>query len=147
MFLLQSFMEEQKYLDKLDFRGIHPTAMRLLVLRTMMDAGTALSLTDLEDKLDTADKSTLFRTVTLFHEHHLVHCIDDGTGAVKYAVCADECDCSVEDQHAHFYCIKCHKTFCFKGLPVPIVNLPTGFELQDVNYVIKGLCPNCSGKK
>ncbi len=141
---------EHIYLDKLAVREIKPTAMRILVLKTLMESGQALSLGDLENLLDRADKSTLFRTVTLFLSHHLVHSIDDGSGSLKYAVCSNECSCDVDDLHTHFYCEKCHKTFCLKGLPVPVVQLPQGFSLDSINYVMKGLCADCSrlsGKK
>ena len=41
-------MEEKKYLDLLAKRDIQPTAIRILVLRTMMQAGRSVSLLDLE---------------------------------------------------------------------------------------------------
>ena len=71
---------EEIYLHKLSLRDIKPTAMRLLILRTMMEMKRAVSVTDLEDKLDTVDKSTIFRTLTL-HMHfyceqcHKTYCI------------------------------------------------------------------------
>ena len=52
-------MEENIYLDKLGQRDIKPTAMRLLILRAMMQFNRAFSLLDLETYLDTVDKSTL----------------------------------------------------------------------------------------
>ena len=76
-------MEEKKYLDLLAKRDIQPTAIRILVLRTMMQAGRSVSLLDLETMLDTVDKSTIFRTLTLFLSHHLIHSIDDGTGSLQ----------------------------------------------------------------
>ena len=86
-------MEEDVYLHKLHLRGIKPTAMRLLILRAMLDTNRAVSQHDLEETLQTVDKSTIFRTVMLFMEHHLVHAVDDGSGALKYAVCSDDCTC------------------------------------------------------
>ena len=80
---------EEMYLHKLSLRDIKPTAMRLLILRTMMEMKRAVSVTDLEDKLDTVDKSTIFRTLTLFLSHHLIHGVDDGNMRfAKIAVCA-----------------------------------------------------------
>ena len=123
---------EDKCIEKLNRRGIKPTAMRVLILRTMMSIPSAVSLADLEEELDTVDKSTIFRAITLFHAHHLIHCIDDGSGALKYAVCSDDCDCSVSDLHSHFYCERCHRTFCFENIHVPVVNLPDGFTVSSV---------------
>ena len=97
-------MEEDIYLHKLNLRNVKPTAIRLLILRTMMEMNRAVSQPDLEEKLQTVDKSTIFRTISLFLDRHLIHAIDDGSGALKYAVCSDDCTCSVSDQHVHFYC-------------------------------------------
>ena len=138
---------EDKCIEKLNRRGIKPTAMRVLILRTMMSIPSAVSLADLEEELDTVDKSTIFRVITLFHAHHLIHCIDDGSGALKYAVCSDDCDCSVSDLHSHFYCERCHRTFCFENIHVPVVNLPDGFTVSSVNYVLKGVCPACAARR
>ena len=97
-------MEEKVYLDKLAKRDIKPTAIRLLILKSMMEAGRAVSQLDLETLLDTVDKSTISRTITLFLSHHLIHSIDDGSGSWKYAVCDDSCNCVLKDLHSHFYC-------------------------------------------
>ena len=56
-------MEEDIYLDKLVRRDIKPTAIRLLVIKEMMQAERAVSLLDLETLLDTVDKSTISRTI------------------------------------------------------------------------------------
>lgn len=136
--------DEQFYLDKLKYRGIRPTATRLLILRNMMRGDEAVSLPDMERYLPTVDKSTISRTLSLFLLNRLVHVIDDGSGSLKYAVCSDDCDCSVEDEHTHFYCTSCHRTFCLKHIAVPVVDLPPGFTLSSINYVLKGLCPECA---
>lgn len=136
--------DEQFYLDKLKHRGIRPTATRLLILRNMMRGDEAVSLPDMERYLPTVDKSTISRTLSLFLLNRLVHVIDDGSGSLKYAVRSDDCDCSVEDEHAHFYCTSCHRTFCLKHIAVPVVDLPPGFTLSSINYVLKGLCPECA---
>ena len=60
-------MEEDIYLDKLVRRDIKPTAIRLLVIKEMMQAERAVSLLDLETLLDTVDKSTISRTLSLIH--------------------------------------------------------------------------------
>lgn len=139
-------MEEKKCLDLLAQREIQPTAIRILVLQAMMKAERSVSLLDLENILDTVDKSSIFRTITLFLSHHLVHSIDDGTGSFKYAVCSSSCSCEVNDLHTHFHCERCNKTFCFTNIPTPVVNLPEGFTLNSINYVLKGVCPECAAK-
>ena len=82
--------------------------------------------------------------LTLFLSHHLIHGVDDGSGSLKYAVCEDCCMCTVEDQHMHFYCEQCHKTYCIRSVHAPTVNLPEGFMQTGINYVIKGICADCA---
>jgi Fur family ferric uptake transcriptional regulator len=31
-----------------------------------------------------------------------------------------------------------------EGTPIPLVPLPEGYEMTSVNYMIKGLCPDCA---
>lgn len=136
----------------LEHRGIKPTAIRILVLREMMECHEAFSLQSLEERLDTVDKSTIYRCITLFLTHHLIHAIDDGSGSFKYAVCRHDCHCGEEgehldDLHAHFYCERCHRTTCLSSIHVPVVALPGHFEIHDINYVLKGICPSCSSQQ
>lgn len=145
-------MEDVRLVNTLEQRGIKPTALRLLILRTMERMGCAVSINDLEAKLETVDKSTIFRTLTLFLAHHLVHAVNDGSGFSKYALCAPGCHCGDEeddgftDHHTHFFCERCHRTFCLKQLPVPEVEVPVGFLVHTANYLLKGLCPECAAK-
>lgn len=138
--------DEATCLQSLEARDIRHTALRLLILRTMHDFERAFSLADLEDALPTLDRSTLFRTLTLFLGRHLIHGIDDGSGSLKYALCASGCDCGIDDLHTHFYCTACRRTFCFRNTHVPKVPLPGGFTAESVNYVIKGRCADCAKK-
>ncbi|EJW91080.1 ferric uptake regulation protein [gut metagenome] len=134
-------------------KDIKPTAIRLLVVRAMQEADCALSLTNLETRLATVDKSTIFRTLTLFLEHHIIHAVSDGSGQTKYALCPSDCHCDNKDGHnlnglhIHFSCENCHRTFCLRGLSIPEVELPEGFVLNNANYVLMGLCPECAAKQ
>lgn len=130
--------------SRLQERDIRPTAIRLLVLKEMLSTDRAYSLLDLETRLDTVDKSTIFRTITHFHEQQLIHSIDDGSGSIKYSVCKRGCDCSLRASHVHFSCEKCNKVVCFEDLAIPKVELPDGFTYTNATFVFKGVCDECS---
>ena len=130
--------------NKLNKNKIKPTTMRLLVLHKLVESRIALSLSDLENKFEKADKATLYRTLKTFEDKKLIHSIDDGSGSVKYALCEVGCECDPKDQHIHFHCIKCDETFCFTQTKVPVSNIPSGFKASDVSMVYKGICANCS---
>ncbi len=137
---------EKEIEERLSERNIRPTAIRILVLRKMleMNQDEAFSLLDLENRLDTVDKSTLFRTLTLFHDNLLVHSIDDGSGSIKYSLCKRGCECFGEASHVHFSCTLCHRTFCFEKIAIPRIDLPVGFSYESANFVFKGVCSVCS---
>ncbi len=135
---------DQEIDKKLKSRKIKPTAMRQLVLGILTEQTTAISLPELERKFEKADKTTLYRTLKTFEENKLVHSIDDGSGSVKYALCMDKCDCQPDDLHVHFTCSVCKHTYCINDLFIPSLDLPYNFQMDSVNLVIKGTCPNCS---
>lgn len=132
--------------EKLEHRGVKLTAMRLLVYQELERAHRPLSLRELEDRMPTAERSTIFRTLTLLLQHHLIHAIEDGSGALRYEACHGHDECTIDDQHIHFYCEQCHRTFCFHDTKIPQVSLPEGFQVSSINYMVKGLCPDCSTK-
>ncbi len=130
--------------SKLQERQIRPTAMRLLVFKELVECDSSMSLSDLENKFEKADRVTLYRTLKTFEEKKLIHSIDDGSGTMKYAVCEEGCECDPKDQHVHFHCTKCGETYCLTNTAIPKTKIPTGFHAKSVNMVYKGICANCS---
>lgn len=130
--------------NKLVKKGIKPTTMRLLVLEVLANQVAAVSLSELEHSFTKADRITLYRTLKTFEGHKVIHSIDDGTGAVKYALCVEGCECKPEDLHLHFHCTNCKKTFCLTNNTIPPIQLPKNFSLQEVKLIVKGLCEKCS---
>ena len=86
----------------------------------------------------------IFRTLSLFKQQHLVHQLEDGNDVVRYELCLSDDYEEDEDMHVHFYCERCHQTYCFNDIPVPQVELPGGYEQFSINYMIKGICPKCA---
>lgn len=137
-------MENMDFEEKLKNAGIRATSVRLLVYKTIYtQMHDAFSLLDVMEKLPYADNSSVFRALTLFAEHHLLHMIDDGSGMQKYCVC--HCG-KFMCQHAHFTCTICHETTCLKDIPLPKVNIPEGYVVDEAEYVLKGICPKCRRK-
>lgn len=128
---------------KLKQRNIKPTAMRELVYEVLDKNKKALSLYEIEQQFDNVERSTIFRTLKTFQDNFLIHSIDDGTGAVKYALCDEGCTCDPDDLHVHFLCNKCGQTHCLRDMPVPKMELPQDFSFESANFVVKGICSNC----
>ncbi|MBQ2172550.1 MAG: transcriptional repressor [Bacteroidales bacterium] len=128
----------------LEEHGVKATPNRLLVARALASAGRPLSLMELEAQLETIDKSAIFRTLGAFKDAHLVHVLEDSGEGVRYELCHSHHHDHDDDIHVHFYCTKCHRTFCLEDTPVPPVQVPEGYEVESVSYLLKGVCPECA---
>ena len=140
-------MEENHLLELMQGHGVKPTANRIVIARALAAAGRPMSMTELETELETIDKSNIFRTLQAFREAHLVHVLDDSGDGVRYELCHSHHDGEDDDLHVHFYCEKCHRTFCLEDIPVPPVAVPAGYDAHSTNYLIKGICPICSSRR
>jgi Fur family ferric uptake transcriptional regulator len=139
-------MGKTDVIDLMQHHGVKPTANRILVAAALCDALRPLSMAEVGDILDTVDKSVISRTLMLFRDNHLVHVIEDGSDSVRYEICHSHDDGEDDDVHVHFYCEKCRRTFCLHDIQIPSVNLPEGYSMESVNYMVKGICPECSAK-
>lgn len=139
-------MDETTCVKLLQQHGIKPTSNRILVVKALATEEHPSSLTELEEKLVSVDKSGVFRALAIFREQHLVHSIEDGEGGIKYELCLSHSGNEDDDMHVHFYCEKCHQVFCLYDTPIPHVPLPRGFSSDSANYVIKGICADCNKK-
>lgn len=133
---------------KLAAHDIRPTAVRTLVLEALGTDDRAYSLNELEAKLGTVDKSTIFRTLTLLWEHNMVHRVEDSHGQTRYAPCIEGCHChdhheGIHDLHPHFECEHCGRVWCLRSENIPSVKLPEGFYLHTAALVLRGICSQC----
>lgn len=138
-------METTEIEKVLQEHGVHPTAVRILVYRHIERQRHTFSLADMEQELESVDKSTLFRTLQLFAANHLIHAVEDGSGSKKYCVCRHQHPCAMSDMHCHFRCERCNTTYCLPQTTIPRPELPQGFVARRTEMLFTGLCPNCSG--
>ena len=139
-------MNSQDIISRLESKGIRPTANRILVMKTLMGEQNPQSLSKLERKMVSMDKSSIFRTLTLFLEHDVVHAFEDGRGVLCYELCEEKGACDHHDGHIHFYCESCQRSFCMEDIHIPSFELPEGFYPHSISFVIKGECPDCRKK-
>ena len=139
-------MNSQDIISRLESKGIRPTANRILVMKTLMGEQNPQSLSNLERKMVSMDKSSIFRTLTLFLEHDVVHAFEDGRGVLCYELCEEKGACDHHDGHIHFYFESCQRSFCMEDIHIPSFELPEGFYPHSISFVIKGECPDCRKK-
>ena len=140
-------MQKNNFIKIIEDSGIRATATRIFILREISKIKDTFSLGDLEESLPTIDKSTIYRTLTTLLDHNLIQKIDDGSGAMKYCICRNLGECEEEEEyHCHFYCEKCNKTYCLDQSAITNINLPKGYTMNQINYIITGKCNKCNNQ-
>ena len=80
----------------LESKDIRITAMRLLIYKFLAEKEIAVTLSDIENAFEKADRTTLYRTIKTLDEKAIGHQIDDGKGITKDAMCENEGNCEIE---------------------------------------------------
>lgn len=117
-------------------------------MKALLGADGPLSLIELEDVLETLDRSSISRVLSLLNSNGIVHEMEDGRGVAKYELCrsgshSHDKESTESDIHPHFFCEKCQRVYCFDNIPLPLVTIPEGFKIRTLNYMLKGICPSC----
>ncbi|MEK6479494.1 transcriptional repressor [Catalinimonas sp. 4WD22] len=139
------------------------TRCRTDIITFFMNASFALSAKDLEVKLPQYDRVTIYRTLNSFIEKNILHPIPSDGGAALYGLSDNirktleqseqqhniqqtikESPGAAHEEHIHFSCHACGKTLCLPEQTIPKVNLPKGYQVQEVEMVVKGYCISCS---
>ena len=139
-------MSSEEIIGRLADKGVRATANRVLVYEVVSGLDAPASLSALETLLPTMDRSSIYRVLTLFLQHDVLHAVDDGTRQAKYEACPSPHLCHAEQGHVHFHCERCGRTFCLSHVQVPAVALPKGYSQHAISYIVKGACPACQRK-
>lgn len=127
--------------------NLRHTEAREDVLDLFYNRDFALSHGDLENQLDARfDRVTIYRTLKTFLDKGILHKVLDDEGTVKYAMCKEVCqaeDHTHHHDHVHFKCLVCGHTTCLDDVRIPALALPEGYQRQEINLLVQGVCPTC----
>ena len=126
--------------------GLSFTAGRKSILDLFIGAGNALAHQDIESSCEVQhDRVTIYRTLQTFLERGIIHSIPTTDNITRYALCSDTCTTAGHhhDNHIHFKCEKCSKTLCLDEVTIPVVKLPEGYMMHEINMVVTGVCKTC----
>lgn len=124
--------------------GIKPTSQRVLILdylrNNLIHPSSEQIYQSLHKEVSALSRATVYNTVNIFKEKGLIRVLDTGDEVAHYDIDMEE--------HAHFRCYSCGKIWNVE-LPEHVeeeLNLPEGFESQDMQILVKGLCRDCLNK-
>lgn len=119
------------------------TTTRVKVLDFLLSQTDSLTHHEIQEKLagEAIDSVTLYRVLEWLTENELVHRIAGADQVWRFSAGGGQ----HAHEHAHFQCTRCEKLTCFTELKLPqAMALPAGFHSQEVDFLIKGLCPRCA---
>jgi len=131
--------------DILHRRQLSSTESRRKILSLFLHSHDALTHGDIEKEVgEKYDRVTIYRTLQTFEEKGIIHTIPTAENAVKYALCKECEDGHHHDDHVHFICTACDRTICLDDVISPKIDLPEGYQAENVQVVIHGVCKECS---
>ena len=126
---------------------IRITPIRKAVIRLFLDKDHALTHQFIEQHLTIPfDRVTLYRTLKTFEDKGVIHRIVNDKDTIEYALCKDQCghnDHKHMDNHLHFQCEACKKTFCLEEINIPSINIPENYSIKTVQMLAVGTCERC----
>jgi len=135
----------KNHADILKKNGLSVTESRKKILELFLDSNGALAHADIESNAAVNfDRVTVYRTLQTFVEKGIIHQIPTTDNSILYALCKHNCQQGEHhDNHVHFICNNCDKTFCLDDVNVPTVKLPKGFTPEQAAMVVTGVCGDC----
>jgi len=119
------------------------TSKRVMVLAFLLQQSRPFTHHEVLAQLDVKspiDSVTLYRVLEWLVEAKLIHKIAGDDQIWRFSAAKSP----ASHEHAHFQCSSCAMVTCFTEIKLPRnISLPAGFQCQEVNFMLKGLCPRC----
>lgn len=121
--------------------GIRTTQARIKIFDVFAREDKSYSLPELESELiQEMDRATIYRNLLTMHESGILHQVKNANGVNTYILSKSK----NEGNHAHFLCTKCGNMECLHSKMPNHPDLPNGYKLQKVSYLVEGLCNTCA---
>ena len=145
--------ERERFIQLLREKGLKVTNQRLLVLEAIASCPdkhfTAEEIFDLvKNSYPEIGLATVYRTIQLLNELHLIDRINFDDGFVRYEMGRDY-TCEQKHHHHHLICRTCRKVISFQDdlleeLEAKIADT-VGFYVVDHDVKLYGYCVECGG--
>ncbi|WP_345330887.1 Fur family transcriptional regulator [Mucilaginibacter defluvii] len=122
------------------------TPTKEAVLEVLKNTGKAMSKDAIEQQIQVdIDRATIYRVLNRFCEDGTLHKIIAEGGKQYFALCIKCKDTDQVRHHFHFRCNCCKTIEC---LPNSVhFTVPEGYEVEDVNCILSGVCKACAVQK
>ena len=121
------------------------TPCRIEILKTLKQAGSALSESEIRERIgEQYDRTTVYRTLRSFLRENVIHSIPLDGGEVRYAISPHH-EAMQSKHHVHFFCNECKSVYCISHKAFATPGLSVGFVAESFDLLIQGSCKKCNG--
>ena len=138
-------MREHQAYQRLIEKGLRPSVQRVAILDYLMNHMTHPSVDEvyngIRDSIPTLSRTTVYNTLRLLADHHVVSMLTID----EHRVCYD----GVAEPHVHFYCKHCGRVIDLYDQPAPAQPIGTmlnGNIVESMQLYYKGICSDCQNK-
>ncbi len=132
-----------QYASLLRDRNLKATSIRLEILNLISNYNKAIAFSEIQKKLASFDRVTLYRTMQALLENGIIHKAIVEENETFYAICSSNCTSHYhEHNHIHFMCTNCKEVTCVhstEGIKISIEN----HSISSLEIGAKGTCPSC----
>jgi Fur family ferric uptake transcriptional regulator len=131
--------------------GLSITAPRLVILEIFLHTNNILDHTELMFLCkENVNRITLYRTLHLFYQHHLLLKVPSTNGVTKYLYRGlrehkrDGKILYTPERKIHLICQDCGRIISVEDARLPPIHLPKNFEPNFMDLIVNGKCRYCS---
>ena len=124
-------------------RNLKKTSARVELLSAMLEYGSAMPFSQLQQKMEATDRITLYRTIKTMLDKGVIHKAFFNEDETYYALCGSTCSHQVhQHDHIHFKCTSCSAVSCVYLEEAPTFAVKD-MHIQSININAEGLCKAC----
>lgn len=127
---------------RLEEAGYRTGASRRRVVELLAGERCAVTALEIDRRLDSVGRATVYRTLEQLEQLHLVHRVEIGGDAAGY----ERVD--PDQHHHHLVCEGCGRLSPFASVAleeaIARISREADFEVAAHDVVLRGTCPNCA---
>ena len=132
-------------IERLQDAGYRSGGARRQVVELLADESCALTALEIDGRLDSVGRASVYRALEQLEELKLVHRLDIEGGIASYERAEPS-----GDHHHHLVCERCGKVVQFedRGLEraISAIARRSSFEVADHDVTLRGSCERCGAK-
>ena len=131
--------------------GLSITTPRLIILEIFIHSPNILGHSELMMLCkENVNRITLYRTLHVFYQHHLLLKVPSTSGSTKYlyrGLREDNRSSNIShspERKIHLICQDCGRIISLEHVRLPPIHLPKNFEPNSMDLIVNGKCKHCS---